>query len=146
LEQLGLLKRLLELPHVAVPDFPSHFPDGSISPLPDSHSRSVSYQIPQGLLLDMLASEARRYPTFHLLLGARGDRLIDTDGQVCGLRYTAADGPHELRATLSVGADGRFSKVRQLAGMALRSLAEPMDVLWLRLPHGAADPARGQGL
>ncbi len=146
LEQLGLLKRMLELPHVAVPDFPSHYPDGSVSPPPDGNSGSVSYQIPQDLLLDMLVSEARCYPAFHLLLGARVDGLIEMDGQVCGLRYTAADGPHELRATLVVGADGRFSKVRQLAGMKLRAKAEPMDVLWLRLPHGSADPERAQGL
>jgi 2-polyprenyl-6-methoxyphenol hydroxylase-like FAD-dependent oxidoreductase len=146
LDQLGLLQRMLELPHVAVPDFPIHYPDGSISAPPDGASRSYSYQIPQHLLLDMLVTEARRYPTFHLLLGARVHGLIESDGQVCGLRYTAADGPHELHATLVVGADGRFSKVRQLAGMELRGKAEPMDVLWLRLPHWPADPERAQGL
>ncbi len=146
LDQLGLLQRLLELPHAAVPDFPTHSPDGGVSPLPDAASQSCSYQVPQQLLLDMLVTEARRYPSFHLLLGARVDGLIESDGQVSGLRYTAADGRHELQATLVVGADGRFSKVRQLAGIELRGKAEPMDVLWLRLPHGPADPARAQGL
>jgi 2-polyprenyl-6-methoxyphenol hydroxylase-like FAD-dependent oxidoreductase len=144
LEQLGLLERLLALPHATIVDFPTHYPDGSISaPMP---SRSHSYQVPQDLFLNLLAEEAGRYPSFHLLMGARVDGLIEQDGSVQGVRYTSTDGAREIRAALVVGADGRFSKVRQLAGMTLQAAAEPMDVLWLRLPHGSADPERAQGL
>src|SRR5215471_10975458 len=39
LEQLGLLDKLLALPHAAVLDFPFHFPDGRISPLPIERER-----------------------------------------------------------------------------------------------------------
>jgi 2-polyprenyl-6-methoxyphenol hydroxylase-like FAD-dependent oxidoreductase len=45
-----------------------------------------------------------------------------------------------------VGADGRFSKVRQLAGMSLEGEPEPFDVLWLRLPRSDADPERAHGI
>jgi len=61
LEQIGLLDKLLALPHAAVLDFPFHFPDGSISPPPtdrDRLRRPYSYQIPQHLLLDMLVRKA----------------------------------------------------------------------------------------
>ena len=150
LQQLGLLDKLLSLPHAAVLDFPIHFPDGSISPPPterDRARRPYSYQIPQHLLLDMLVNEAQRYSTFHVAMGARVDGLLyGAAGQVCGLRYRAADGSHEVRASLVVGADGRFSKVRQLAGLQLRTRGEPMDVLWFRLPKAAADPERATGI
>jgi 2-polyprenyl-6-methoxyphenol hydroxylase-like FAD-dependent oxidoreductase len=51
-----------------------------------------------------------------------------------------------VRATLVVGADGRFSKIRQLAGMEMLGEPEPFDVLWLRLPRFASDPERGHGV
>jgi 2-polyprenyl-6-methoxyphenol hydroxylase-like FAD-dependent oxidoreductase len=79
-------------------------------------------------------------------MGARVDGLIEQDGTVCGVRYFARNGNHTVHAALTVGADGRFSKVRQLAGMPLRPGSEPMDVLWLRLPHAATDPQRAHGL
>jgi 2-polyprenyl-6-methoxyphenol hydroxylase-like FAD-dependent oxidoreductase len=150
LEQVGLLDKLLDLPHAAVLDFPFHFPDGSISPPRserDRARRAYSYQIPQHLLLDMLVREAQRYPTFRVEVGARVDGLLhDATGGICGVRYTAADGSHEVHASLVVGADGRFSKVRQLAGIQLRSRGEPMDILWLRLPKAASDPERAGGV
>jgi 2-polyprenyl-6-methoxyphenol hydroxylase-like FAD-dependent oxidoreductase len=149
MEQLGLLDRMLELPHATMADFPFHYPDGSVSPPPNASQRSkhpYSYHIRQKLLLDLLVREARRYPSFHLVMGARVDGLIEQGDQVCGLHYTSADGVHEVHSPLVVGADGRFSKVRQLAGIRLVGSPGSIDVLWLRLPHGTADPERAQGL
>jgi 2-polyprenyl-6-methoxyphenol hydroxylase-like FAD-dependent oxidoreductase len=149
LEQIGLLDKLLALPHAAMLDFPFHYPDGSISPPPTERDRARqphSYQVPQHLLLDMLVGEARRYPTFRVAMGARVDDLLHDGGVVCGVRYTAADGKHEVGASLVVGADGRFSKVRQLARNPLLGHGEPMDVLWFRLPKTASDPKRAAGL
>jgi len=51
------------------------------------------------------------------------------------VRYQTIDGVHELRALLTVGADGRFSRVRHLAGIEPVGTSPPMDVLWFRLPH-----------
>jgi 2-polyprenyl-6-methoxyphenol hydroxylase-like FAD-dependent oxidoreductase len=51
------------------------------------------------------------------------------------VRYQTDDGVHELRALLTVGADGRFSRVRHLAGIEPVGTSPPMDVLWFRLPH-----------
>lgn len=84
LEQIGLLDKLLALPHVAMLDFPFHYPDGSISPPPSERDRARSprsYQIPQHLFLDMLVREAQRCPTFRVAVGARVDELVgDADG------------------------------------------------------------------
>ncbi len=43
------------------------------------------------------------------------------------------DGTLDVRADLVVGADGRHSAVRDLAGLEVDDLGAPMDVLWLRL-------------
>ena len=149
LDQLGLLEQVLALPHVAVYDFPVHLPNGAIvqphrEPLPGRIQATLSMR--QSLLLDLLADAARQYPTFTLRIGARVEQLIEVDGQVHGVRYRASDGWHDLRARLVIGADGRFSKTRQLAGMSVSDLSQEMDVLWLKLPRWASDPARAHGI
>jgi 2-polyprenyl-6-methoxyphenol hydroxylase-like FAD-dependent oxidoreductase len=63
-------------------------------------------------------------------------RLVEENGTVRGVRYRGADDAwHELRAPLTVAADGRFSKVRSLAGFEPIKTSPPMDVVWFRLPR-----------
>ena len=53
-----------------------------------------------------------------LELGANVQRLVQDNGVTKGVRFRGPDDAwHELRAMLTVGADGRFSKVRSLAGV-----------------------------
>jgi len=149
LDELGLYECVLELPHAMFADFPTHYPDGTVSARQPPRVRSkhpLVMDVPQGRLIELLMDEAKRYPGFDLKLGARVEELIERDGAVRGVRYRAADGWHEVRATLVVGADGRFSKVRQLAGMQLEGQPEPFDLLWVRLPRVASDPERGHGI
>ena len=42
-------------------------------------------------------------------------RLLTEEGAVRGVRYRDTGGWHEVRAALTVAADGRFSRVRKLA-------------------------------
>jgi 2-polyprenyl-6-methoxyphenol hydroxylase-like FAD-dependent oxidoreductase len=149
LEQLGLLDRVFELPHARMADFAFHFPDGSVSPpgRPRPGARHPhALQVPQARFLEMLVAEARRFPAFHLFTGARAEQLLARDGIIHGVRYRARDGSYEVHAKLVVGADGRFSKIRQLAGLQLAGTTESADVLWLRLPHGLTDPGRAAGM
>src|SRR5439155_22305620 len=53
---------------------------------------------------------------------------------------------HEVRATLTVGADGRFSRVRLLLGIEPVATSPPMDVLWFRLPRLPEDPREPTGV
>ncbi len=62
-----------------------------------------------------------------------------------GVRYRARNGWHEVRAPLTVGADGRFSKVRRLAGFEPITTSQPMDVLWFRLPRRPEDGEETSG-
>jgi 2-polyprenyl-6-methoxyphenol hydroxylase-like FAD-dependent oxidoreductase len=57
-----------------------------------------------------------------------------------GVRYEGHNGKHEVRAVLTVGADGRGSRVRRLAGFEPIKTSPPMDVLWFRLPREQEDP------
>jgi 2-polyprenyl-6-methoxyphenol hydroxylase-like FAD-dependent oxidoreductase len=98
--------------------------------------------LPQVKLLELLTAEAQKYPHFRLLMQANVQRLVEADGVVHGVRYRDADGRwHEVRALLTVAADGRFSKLRHLAGIEPVKTAPPMDVVWFRLPKGPADGA-----
>ena len=56
------------------------------------------------------------------------------------MRYRTADGFHEIRAALTVGADGRSSTVRREADLPAVTYGSAIDVLWLRLPRLASDP------
>lgn len=91
--------------------------------------------VPQTKFLEFLAKEARKYPSFRLRMGANVSALIEGENGIRGVRYQSIDGWHEVRARLTVGADGRFSKVRQLAGFVPIKTSPPMDILWFRLPH-----------
>jgi 2-polyprenyl-6-methoxyphenol hydroxylase-like FAD-dependent oxidoreductase len=101
--------------------------------------------LPQAQFLDFLAAHARRYPNLRLEMGAQASHLIEEGGAVRGVVYHQDGADHELRAVLTVGADGRFSKLRKLAGLEPVRTAPPMDVIWLRLPRRPDDP-RDQGL
>ena len=99
--------------------------------------------MPQARFLEFVADEAKRYPSFRLAMGATVQELIEEAGLVRGVRYRAHDGWHELRALLTVGADGRFSRVRHLAGFEPIRTSPPMDVLWFRLSRRPEEPSGG---
>ncbi|MGH9002374.1 MAG: FAD-dependent monooxygenase, partial [Acidimicrobiia bacterium] len=51
------------------------------------------------------------------------------------------DGVGEIRAALTVAADGRHSALRQAAGLVATDYGAPMDVLWFRISRLAGDPS-----
>lgn len=102
--------------------------------------------MPQVRFLEFLTTEAARYPAYRLVMGASVRELIEEAGVVRGVRYQAPDGWREVRALLTVGVDGHFFRVRQLACLPLPIKAsQPIDVLWFRLSRGPTDPDGVQG-
>jgi choline dehydrogenase-like flavoprotein len=60
------------------------------------------FLVAQSLFLNLLAGEAKRYPSFRLIMGAQANELITQDGVVRGVRYQGQDGhgaAHTLRRT-----------------------------------------------
>lgn len=144
LDQLGLADRLLQIPHGKVNALHVITPEGDFTMVDLSGLKSrfpYIAMLPQAQLLDFLVEEAGRYPAFRRVMGANVQRLVEEDGVVRGVRYRGSDGGwHELRAALTVAADGRFSKVRSLAGLEPIKTAPPMDIVWFRLPRHPGDP------
>ncbi len=143
MHELGLLDEFLARPHnearqVSVQVGDETVTIADLSRLP-TRCCFIAF-MPQWDFLDFLAAQGKRYPTFRLLVRAEVDDLLVEDGRVAGVRARTPDGPLEVRAHLVVGADGRRSAVRALAGLAVRDLGAPMDVLWLRLSRRPDDP------
>jgi 2-polyprenyl-6-methoxyphenol hydroxylase-like FAD-dependent oxidoreductase len=142
LEQIGLAARLHELPHVKAKSFrfvSAKFVDTAavFSRLPTPFPYVMI--MPQAHFLEFLAAEAARYPHFRLVLGAHVDRLLEENGSVRGVGYRSGDTRGEVRAHLTVAMDGRFSRVRKLAGMEPVSQSGPVEVIWFRLPRRPED-------
>ncbi|MCA1730543.1 MAG: FAD-dependent oxidoreductase, partial [Actinobacteria bacterium] len=103
---------------------------------------SYILMLPQARFLEFVAAEAKRYPNLRLVTGARVREIILDDDVVSGVRYRGEDGAHEVRARLTVGTDGRFSRLRRLAGLeaSMTDGSPPMDVFWFNLPREEGDP------
>ena len=143
MDQLDLADRLLELGHTEARIFTLQTVSGPFTPV-DFSRLDTKYPyitiMPQTSFLEFVTSEAERYPNFRLVMGARARELVEEDGVIWGVRYEAEDGRHEVRAVLTVGADGRGSRVRRLAGFEPVKTSPPMDVLWFKLPREEGDP------
>lgn len=97
--------------------------------------------VPQWDLLELLADEARREPSFRLRMNTEATSFLIESGRVNGVRYRTADGrTGELRAALTVACDGRGSLARSRPELGLRSFTCPMDAWWFRLPRQEGDP------
>ncbi len=71
--------------------------------------------------------------------------IIEEGGTVLGVRAHTPAGELEVRADLTVGADGRRSVVRERAGLTVLNLGAPMDVLWMRMSRQPTDPEQTFG-
>ena len=143
MEDLGLIGDLLKLRHAQVRTFVVQT-NGSRETFADFGRLRGSYpyvlMLPQARFLEFVTREAGRHPNFELVMGAKVHGLIEEDRAVRGVRYRGPGGVGEVRADLTVGADGRFSKVRRLSGLRAREGRSPMDVLWFNLPREVGDP------
>ncbi|RYF43060.1 MAG: FAD-dependent oxidoreductase [Comamonadaceae bacterium] len=101
--------------------------------------------VPQWEFLDFLRDEAERYPGFRLLMQAEALGVVEEGGRVVGLRAGTPAGEVSIRADLVIGADGRRSTVREAAGLVVRNLGAPIDVLWMRVSKRPDDPSGSGG-
>lgn len=146
--ELDLADRLLELRHSEVHSLTFQTPDGPFTPVNFRRLKSrfpYITMMPQKSFLEFITGEAKRYPNFRLVMRARVRELVEENGVVRGVRYEGEDGVHEVRAILTVGADGRGSRVRKLADFEPVRTSPPMDVLWFKLPRKDGDPEDAMG-
>ncbi|MGW1671748.1 FAD-dependent oxidoreductase [Streptomyces sp. NPDC002324] len=91
-------------------------------------------ELPQPPLLTALAEEGASLPGFTLLRRSTAVELLRDGEAVTGARVRGPDGDVEVRAALTVGADGRFSKVRQMAGLPYEKIPLERDFVWFKVP------------
>lgn len=137
--ELGLLEAFLELPHDEVHELsaeigPDRLPLADFRHLP-THCKYIAL-MPQWDFLDFIADQARALPKFRLLLSTEATGLIEDNGRIVGITSTAGD----IRAALTIAADGRHSVLREAAGLEVEDFASPMDVLWFRISRRPTDP------
>jgi 2-polyprenyl-6-methoxyphenol hydroxylase-like FAD-dependent oxidoreductase len=144
LDRIGLRDAVARLPGRQVTTLRATFDDGryelvDFARLHGEHPYMLF--LPQWDLLDMLAEEAAKSPSYTLLRSTEvTDVLRDPGGRVAGVAARGPDGPVEVRARLTVACDGRDSLVRERLGLQPRDYGAPMDVLWFRVPRHDKDP------
>jgi len=148
MHELGLLAEFLQRPHQEVRQITGYFGDTEIT-VADFTQLSTQCKflafMPQWDFLNFLAEQGNRLPTFHVRMRAEVTGLIEESEKVVGVEATTPDGPLQVRADLVVGADGRHSTVRAQAGLKVKNLGAPIDVLWMRLSRQEGDPHQPLG-
>jgi 2-polyprenyl-6-methoxyphenol hydroxylase-like FAD-dependent oxidoreductase len=148
MHELGLLEEFLQRPHqqarelsaiigkdlIAIADF-THLP---------TKCKFIAL-MPQWDFLNFLVEQGKRYPGFQVRMNTEATGLIEENGRIAGVRAKTPQGEIAIRALLTIGADGRHSTVRELAGLQVIDLGAPMDVLWMRLSRKKTDPAQTLG-
>ena len=90
--------------------------------------------VAQPALLQWMVEQAQQQPTFKFLPGWQAHELLRTEAGVCGVRATQDSQVRDLHADLVIAADGRYSRLRKLAGLSLAKAQTQFDVLWFKLP------------
>jgi 2-polyprenyl-6-methoxyphenol hydroxylase-like FAD-dependent oxidoreductase len=148
MHELGLLDKFLQRPHQELRQVSAQIDDFSVtvadfSHLP-THCKFVAL-MPQWDFLNFIAEQGKLYPTFHLHMVSEVTDLVEENGRIVGVRAKTPQGELEVRADLTVGADGRRSVVREKAGLEVIDRGAPIDVLWMRISRRASDPDQTLG-
>jgi 2-polyprenyl-6-methoxyphenol hydroxylase-like FAD-dependent oxidoreductase len=146
--ELGILNEFLKRPHQEIPGLSAQVgketvPIADFTHLP-THCRFLAL-MPQWDFLNFITERAKRHSTFHLNMQAEVTDLIEESGNIVGVHARMPVGPLEVRAPLTVGADGRHSIVRDRAKLKVVNLGAPMDVLWMRISRQKTDPEQTFG-
>jgi 2-polyprenyl-6-methoxyphenol hydroxylase-like FAD-dependent oxidoreductase len=150
--ELGLLEKFLDEPHtevreIAVEIGTESFTVGDFTHVPTRCKFMVL--MPQWDFLTFVLKEAEKLPNFRLMMQAEASDLLARKDRIAGVLVETPDGPIQINAGLTIGADGRHSIVRAKSNLKVHEFGAPFDVLWLRLPFRRGDPeqpvARFQG-
>ena len=138
LDELGLMNQFeqIKFNKVTQAQFPAQ--DGSPVTVVDlsklQHPYPYIAMAPQWDFLDLLARAGEAEEHFELRLNCEVTDVLSESGKIVGVRYSGPDGDHELRAGLTIAADGRWSRIRDSAAIAMKEFSVPIDVWWFKVP------------
>jgi 2-polyprenyl-6-methoxyphenol hydroxylase-like FAD-dependent oxidoreductase len=145
LDALGLLDYVLAQPHSTLAEgvirirgrAAARFSFRAIAP-----DYPYALWMPQPVFLEALVKKGEPLPAFQCWMGARVSGLLEEAGRVVGVKGLRHGGEaFEIRADVVVGADGRYSLVRRMAGLATEYEHHDLDVIWfvIERPPGWPD-------
>lgn len=143
IDQLGLRERFGAIPQTSITTLDLVISGTRLTPVDFSSLPGDNRRIalmPQWDFLSLLADEGTRYPNFRLLMGTEATGVLRRGDRITGVRARSGGEPLEISATLTVGADGRSSTLREATGLVPHSFGVPIDVLWFRLPVPSDPP------
>ncbi|THF72985.1 FAD-dependent monooxygenase [Cohnella fermenti] len=96
----------------------------------------MSIHVPQRSLLGAIMQQAKRLPSFRLLMGtaAKGLRR-DSAGRTNGIAALKNGEEIAIESSVVVGADGRHSLIRKWAGIPTVASKHGFDLLWAKIPQ-----------
>ncbi|MEO6532917.1 MAG: FAD-dependent oxidoreductase [Pseudolysinimonas sp.] len=141
IDQLGLREQFEAIPHtrlrkldMVVNGLRLHAIDFGLL-----HRRNAELALmPQWDLLDLLASEAKKHPSFTLVMNAEVTGVTHRGNRIARVRARTLDGVLRIDAAMTIAADGRDSAVRRALRLPVQQHGVPIDVLWFRLDKPAA--------
>ncbi len=148
LHELGILEDFLKLPHQELSRLEARFGSKTYTIAEFSWLRTAKPLIafmPQWDFLNFLSGKASRYPGFSLWMQSSLTGLIRSGDAVTGVEVTTPEGKKTISCRLVIGADGRHSETRTLAGFEPVDSGSPIDLLWFRMPCQATDPRQSLG-
>ncbi|HEY4267729.1 MAG TPA: FAD-dependent oxidoreductase [Galbitalea sp.] len=147
IDQLGLRDEFEAVEQTRVSKLDAVVKGQRITPIDFSLLRGGARHLslmPQWDFLAVLAAAGKRLPTFTLLMDTEATGLLREAGDgatITGVVATGSTGtPVEIRASLTIAADGRSSVVRAASGLTVTEYGVPVDVLWFRIPRPALNP------
>lgn len=137
LDEMGLLESLLKLEHHKTRSF--HFIDRkkelfSINFFELKPPYNYGLLMHQPLFLQYMIDQASQYENFTYLNGTRVTELRRDGGKIAGVNVLRGKEAISIKSQLVIGADGRFSTIRKLAGIELEYDTHTLDFLWFDLP------------
>jgi 2-polyprenyl-6-methoxyphenol hydroxylase-like FAD-dependent oxidoreductase len=146
LDELALVEKFHKLPHQKVATI-GVVQNGRRINIADFSRLKVRYPymafVPQWDFLDLITTEAARYPAFQLLMCSEALGVVRENGRVAGVRVRGREGEFDVRATLVVAADGRHSAIRKDVGAQPKLLGSSLDVIFFRISRRETDPDEG---
>jgi len=146
--ELGLLDQFLKQPHQEVRELRAVV-NGQVVPIADftklpTRCKFIAF-MPQWDFLNFLATRAKEFPDFQLLMQHEVVDLTFDQQRVTGVRVKTPRGELEIRADLVIGADGRHSIIQTRAGLERQDFGVPIDALWMRISKKQGDPQQSFG-
>jgi 2-polyprenyl-6-methoxyphenol hydroxylase-like FAD-dependent oxidoreductase len=142
LKELGLLKEFLDLPHEEVASLGVIIGDSKFNVADFRHVPTTCKFIalmPQWDFLNFLATHAKMFPSFHLLMQHEVTDLLREGERIVGVVARNEGRDVQIRADLVVGCDGRHSITRAAARLDVIEHGVPIDVLWFRISRKPDD-------